>query len=167
MEEQGIRFAKYLVVPRTLIFIFNGKNVLLLKGAPEKRIWAGYYNGIGGHVEPGEDVLTSAKRELLEETGIQAIPIILCGIITVDTGTSTGVVLYVFKGETSGLDTIPSEEGKPEWIPVDNLNQIRMVMDLYHLLPRVVSWRPEDQIIYGKYSYSESGELLTEFMDES
>ena len=37
--------------------------VLLLRGAADKRLWANRYNGLGGHVEAGEDVLSAAKRE--------------------------------------------------------------------------------------------------------
>ncbi len=53
MQEQGTHFARYPVIPRALIFLFTGDSVLLLKGAPDKRIWPGLYNGIGGHIEAG------------------------------------------------------------------------------------------------------------------
>jgi len=29
--------------------------VLLLRGAPKKKIWPDQYNGVGGHVKPDED----------------------------------------------------------------------------------------------------------------
>lgn len=46
---------RYLVVPRTLVFLFDEQDrVLLLKGAENKIRWAGLYNGIGGHVERGK-----------------------------------------------------------------------------------------------------------------
>lgn len=165
MEEQGTGYAKYLVVPRTLIFIFHEDEVLLLKGAPTKKIWAGLYNGIGGHVEPGEDILSSAKRELQEESGLTDIQLYLCGQVMIDTGLSPGVALYVFKGDSTTRKTISSIEGSPEWVSVDQIRTVRMVNDLYQLLPRVILWQQGQEIIYAKYAYSIDGELLVSFSD--
>jgi len=81
-SDQGVTRDRYTLIPRTLIFLTRGERVLLLKGAPHKRLWADRYNGLGGHIERGEDVLTSARRELAEETGLQCPGLWLCGVIT-------------------------------------------------------------------------------------
>jgi 8-oxo-dGTP diphosphatase len=86
-----------------LIFITRGEQVLLIRGAPTKRLWANLYNGIGGHVERGESLLQAACRELHEETGLTpaglALPgLWLCGILSVDTGTSPGIGVFIFRG---------------------------------------------------------------------
>ncbi len=62
--DQGVDPSRYALIPRVLIFLTCGENVLLLKGAPGKRVWANLYNGIGGHVERGEDVLTAVAKEM-------------------------------------------------------------------------------------------------------
>ncbi|MDP3183744.1 MAG: NUDIX domain-containing protein, partial [Anaerolineales bacterium] len=63
-SEQGVSRDRYMLIPRTLIFLRRGDSVLLIKGAPHKRLWANKYNGVGGHLERGEDVLSAARREL-------------------------------------------------------------------------------------------------------
>lgn len=163
MQEQGTRYAKYRVIPRTLIFLFKDDQILLLKGAPNKKIWAGYYNGIGGHVEPGEDALACAYRELREEAGTVDVHLHLCASVLVDTGSDPGVTLFVFKGQTGDFEITGSDEGKPEWITMRNVMNLKLVHDLYKLIPRVHIWQPGDDVLFARYSYSSDGELLVEF----
>ena len=98
VSDQGITRDRYMLIPRVLIFLLRGESVLLLKGAPTKRLWAGKYNGVGGHVERGEDVHSAAHRELLEETGLVA-NLRLVGIVIVDADEKIGVGIYIFSGE--------------------------------------------------------------------
>jgi 8-oxo-dGTP diphosphatase len=163
VSDQGVTKDRYTLIPRTLLFLFSGESVLLLKGAPEKRIWAERYNGVGGHIEQGEDVLTAARRELLEETGLHAENLRLCGTVTVDTQQDPGIALYVFKGQVSGGKLQPSPEGQLEWVPVKEIHQRDLVDDLPELLPRVIDNRPEDPPFAAHYFYDEQDRLQIRF----
>jgi len=57
---------RYTLYPRTLVFLFNQDQVLLIRRSPNAQLFPGMYNGVGGHVERGEDVLTAARREVRE-----------------------------------------------------------------------------------------------------
>ncbi len=160
VEDQKVTFDRYLLVPRTLIFLTRGDEILLLKGAPHKRLWAGRYNGIGGHVQAGETPLAAAHRELAEETGLRA-SLWLCGVVTIDTGPRAGVVLFVFRGEPQPADAplLASPEGQPVWVRRDAWAQLPLVEDLPTLLPKVLAARPENPPFFAQYAYDDEGRL--------
>lgn len=159
VEDQGAGLNRYRIIPRVLIFIFNQNAVLLIKGVPHKRLWANRYNGIGGHVERGEDILSAAQRELREESGLVMQNLRLCGIVMVDAGPDGGIGLFVYKGESDTRDVVHSEEGAIEWIPVSDLDRYPLVEDLPMLLPRVIQWKAGDSIFSARYYYDEDQHL--------
>ena len=158
-QDQDAARRRYSVIPRTLVFLTRGEHILLLQGAPHKRLWAGLYNGIGGHIERGEDPLAAAHRELAEETGLQA-HLWLAATVTIDTGAdSLGILLFVFRGKPAGGRLRPSEEGAARWVPINELGAYPLVEDLYTLLPPLLALQPGGRLIYARYTYSADGEL--------
>lgn len=158
-SDQGLEYKRYTVVPRTLIFLRRGDRILLLRGAPHKRLWANRYNGLGGHVERGEDILSAAQRELREEAGLEPPALRLSGVLAVDAGPDTGVAVFIFTGELPSGEVQPSPEGTPEWLPVNRLGDLPLVEDLAILLPRLLAQSPGVPPFFARSYYDDQGEL--------
>lgn len=164
-SEQGVSADRYTIIPRTLIFVIRDDSVLLIKGAPDKRLWANKYNGIGGHIERGEDVYSAAKRELNEETGLSDLDLRLAGTVMVDAGEHIGIGLFVFRGVLANQnDQLQSStEGALEWVPFDHLERYPLVEDLPILLPKIFQTKAGDLPFAARYFYDEKDELQIQF----
>ncbi len=161
---QNVQADRFAVIPRTLVFLRRGTDVLLLRVPEGRGAWAGLLNGVGGHIEPGEDPLSSARREVLEETGLEADSLVLCGIVLVDTGGRLGIGLHVFLGDLIvDDDPQPGPEGGAAWYPIGDLGRLPLVQDLPALLPKVLGWVPGQPPFCGSTTYDAGGHPVLHF----
>ena len=168
-SDQGIEVSlkreRYTAIPRTLVFITRGDCVLLLRGSARKRIWANKYNGIGGHIERDEDIYSAARREVIEETGLEVERLRLVGLINIDGDQPTGILLFVFVAESQSGDPISSEEGPLEWIERDQITQVDLVEDLPVILPRALAQPIGAAPFFAHYRYTDQEQLVIRFAE--
>jgi 8-oxo-dGTP diphosphatase len=167
-ENQGVSQSHgcYQVIPRVLCFITHGDEVLLLRGGPHKRLWAGLYNGVGGHVEPSEGIRAAVLREVKEETGLDAGDVRLRGVVHVDVDDPIrGVLFFVFTATAPSKQVVPTQDGSLEWIAARDLPFEQMVEDLPVILPVVLAMGPADPPFFATYSYDAGNRLVISLSD--
>jgi 8-oxo-dGTP diphosphatase len=159
--------SRYQVIPRVLCFVTEADDVLLLKGAPDKRLWAGLYNGLGGHVEAGESVYAAARREIMEEAGLAVTSLRLCAVVMIEGQSSpAGIGMFVFTAQAANRQVRASAEGALYWVPVSQIGGLETVEDLPRLVPLVLGLPPGAPPLGGHYSNTAGGELRMAFFDE-
>jgi 8-oxo-dGTP diphosphatase len=156
---QRLDAGRYQVVVRTLVFGWRDGRVLLQQVPAERGPWAGLWNGIGGHVERGESAAEAARREFLEETGLELLDLKLAGQVLVDLGTSPGITFSVFCALVADGEPTPSEEGPLRWFAPDDIPPEILVEDLPTLLPRALACLDGAPPFSAIYTYGEDGGL--------
>jgi len=131
----------YTPIVGTLAYVVRGGEVLMVhRNARSDDQHLGKFNGLGGKLEPGEDVVEGLRRELREEASIEATSLRLRGTINwPGFGPSgedwLGFVFLVdaFTGDVP--DANP--EGTLHWVPRAELMDLPMWEGDYTWLPLV------------------------------
>ena len=157
---------RWLTLPRTLVFVTNGGDVLMIRRAAHKAVFPGKYNGLGGHVERGEDPASGALREVREESGLRAHSLRLRSIHNIDAGGRTGIMLFVYTAISDSRDLAgDGKEGELAWIPRQRLPQLDLVEDLPLILPRILDMADDDPPLSVHVSYDNGDNIVLSFHD--
>ncbi|CRX39420.1 NUDIX hydrolase [Estrella lausannensis] len=106
----------------------------------EDDLFLGKYNGLGGKMEAGEDVLSCMKREIFEEAGIIAEELHLRGTVNWTGFGKNGEdwLGFIFLIERfSGTPLKECAEGPLEFVPINQLHTLPMWEGDRHFLPLV------------------------------
>lgn len=147
---------RHRVFMRSLIFIFQDDKVLLMKysgrGAhqtKEKANRKNIYNGIGGHVEAGEDIIAHSERESMEEAGIRLKNPKLKGFINVSgfANHGDGVALFIIVSETDDEPLASTLEGELHWAPLAKVHELNTFADVLPILKGLRALRPGQSLV--------------------
>lgn len=117
-----------------------GKVLLVHRTARGADNHFGKYNGLGGKLEPGEDVVAGIRRELREEAGIEATSIRLRGTISWPGFGAGGADWFGFVFLVDGFTGEPpsrNDEGDLRWVPLADMGDLPMWEGDRHFLPLV------------------------------
>jgi 8-oxo-dGTP diphosphatase len=123
----------------TLCFIIRGDEVLMLHRAkpPNQGLW----NGVGGHLEPGETPRACIMREIGEETGLAVDQVRFAGVLTWEGFEIPSGGLYIFTAQVErGAQPIECNEGILAWKPRDWVfSAAQVVSNIHRFGPEVLS----------------------------
>jgi 8-oxo-dGTP diphosphatase len=156
---QRVDSRRYQIVPRTLVFAFRDGRVLLQRVPESRGAWSGLWNGVGGHIEQGESPADAARREFLEETGLEAADLKLAGSLVIDVGSSPGIGVMIFTAVSTEGSPVASDEGELRWFSPEETASAPLVEDLGTLLPRVTRCFRGGPPFTAAYAYDGSGTL--------
>jgi 8-oxo-dGTP diphosphatase len=151
---------RYQLVPRTLVFIKNENKYLLIHKKKQNSFGFNKINGIGGHLEKGEEPFESARREVKEETGLETTDLELTAILFIDINTIPGIEVFVFKTDHISGEITHSDEGMLQWLTYSEIKQNKdVVSDVPGLIDICESHISGSKPKILKYLYNDSGEL--------
>lgn len=151
---------RYQTIPRTLAFIRENDNYLLIQKKNENSFGYKKLNGVGGHMEIGEEPYESAEREIKEETNLHVENLELTAILFIDTNSIPGIQVFVFKADYCGGVFKASEEGLLKWMSRKEIfNSADVVFDVPKLIKICESHCRNSEVSIIKYLYNDAGEL--------
>jgi len=145
----------------TLCLIYRHPRILL--GMKKRGFGAGRWNGFGGKVEEKETIEEAAKRELVEESGLEALQITQFGIINFEfQGDSNILEVHIFHVNEFKGEPKETEEMKPQWFNVDEIPFKDMWSDDIHWMPLFLRGKK----FKGRFLFGELDRILEQKLSE-
>lgn len=135
----------YTPILATLGYVFSPdhEHVLMIhRNARTHDDHFGKYNGLGGKLEPGEDIVAGFRREVREEARIECLELDLAGTISWPGFGKDGEDWFGFIFRVWAFSGVPltcNHEGELAWIPVDQVESLPIWPGDKLFLPQVLT----------------------------
>ena len=123
-------------VRSTLVFVRRGDELLLID--KKTGLGQGKVNGPGGKVEPNEDWIDCARREVMEELSITIDQLKWCAELRFLMSDYPDILCQVFITEHYIGEPTESIEARPFWCPINAIPYAKMWEDDQYWLPRAL-----------------------------
>jgi len=138
----------YTPIIGTLGYVMSpdGARVLLIhRNARPDDAHLGKYNGLGGKMQPDEDVVACMRREIREEAGIECEQMVLRGTVSwpgfgAQGEDWLGFIFLIHRFTGTPLERNP--EGELSWVPVKDIMSLPLWDGDRHFLPLVFDADP-------------------------
>jgi 8-oxo-dGTP diphosphatase len=122
---------------------------------------AGWLNGLGGKVDPGEDLVASARREIAEESGLATEPrlgaVISLWAPEVAAAGQGPILLFLFVADVDAAtagQTVASGEGTLHWVTPAAWATAPLVPNIRVFLPPLLAQPPNTGAFSGTFWYN-------------
>jgi 8-oxo-dGTP diphosphatase len=144
----------------------NKQTLLLHRNKRRDDHYFGKYIGLGGKLEPNENVISGLKREIFEESGLVCQKLVLCGTINwLDVNKKKESWFgFIFRVDSyTGTPHLDNHEGTLTWVPKKNVFDLPMNNGDSYFLPMVfgasqqfhgVMLRENGKVISWDYSFA-------------
>lgn len=134
----------------------------ILLAMKKRRFGAGKWNGYGGKLEEGEQLLEGACREVFEESSLIIRPDNLEKVGEIDfffpKKPEWDQTVHVFMVQHMGSEAVETEEMRPQWFRIGDMPYKSMWEPDAHWMPVVL----EGNKIKAKFVFAEDGEGVVE-----
>jgi 8-oxo-dGTP diphosphatase len=133
----------YTPILATLGYILSpdGQETLLIhRNTRPGDLHLGKYNGLGGKLQPDEDIIAGLRREIREEAGLECEEILLRGTISWPGFGQSGEDWFGFIFRVDRFQGIPfseNPEGTLSWVPIERILELPIWAGDHYFLPLV------------------------------
>jgi 8-oxo-dGTP diphosphatase / 2-hydroxy-dATP diphosphatase len=141
--------------PLTLCLILENNKILL--GMKKRGFGAGRWNGFGGKLDEGESLEDAARRELMEEVGLEALDLTEKGVLDFEFENDPKILeVHIFLITKYKGKSEETEEMKPQWFDIDKIPFEQMWSDDAHWMPIFLSGKKfKGKFLFDKPSTAE------------
>lgn len=148
----------------TNIYLLDEDKIFFLHRAANKAVWPDALLGVGGKVEPGEELYAAATREFQEEAGATPTDLKLVGTLSwLDEDDQNGVNYIFIATKYTGELFTSCDEGAFEWIDIrDAMVDPRTAAHQLRYLPYLVNGEHFSQHMHFQGAFSD-GNITKDF----